>query len=174
MHFFWGEDDHPASLADDAVPDSERRVRSPLRGDLGGAVAGPGVINVYILIGIAWLAAWAGVTTYRANEVTFATDDPNAPPSIVSSPVASPLASPAASPGASPVAGVVCWYPITDLTALDHTVTDSFEAHLLGGPIDRGDQRRYAAGGVLGDAIMLAVLTAHAPGTFAQPGEAPR
>jgi acetyl esterase/lipase len=38
-------------------------------------------------------------------------------------------------PGAPPVAGVVCWYPITDLTALDHTVTDSFEAHLLGGPI---------------------------------------
>ena len=30
---------------------------------LGGAVAGQGVINVYILIGIAWLAAWAGDTT---------------------------------------------------------------------------------------------------------------
>ena len=33
------------------------------------------------------------------------------------------------------VAGVVCWYPITDLTALDHDATDTFEAHLLGGPI---------------------------------------
>ncbi|HWM62530.1 MAG TPA: bifunctional DedA family/phosphatase PAP2 family protein [Solirubrobacterales bacterium] len=30
---------------------------------LGGAVAGQGVINVYILIGIAWFAAWAGDTT---------------------------------------------------------------------------------------------------------------
>lgn len=36
---------------------------------------------------------------------------------------------------APPVAGVVCWYPITDLLALDHDATDSFEAHLLGGPI---------------------------------------
>jgi acetyl esterase/lipase len=38
-------------------------------------------------------------------------------------------------PEAPPVAGVVCWYPITDLPALDQTSTDSFEAHLLGGPI---------------------------------------
>lgn len=38
-------------------------------------------------------------------------------------------------PEAPPVAGVVCWYPITDLLALDHTASDSFEAHLLGGPI---------------------------------------
>ena len=39
--------------------------------------------------------------------------------------------------GAPPVAGVVCWYPITDLPALDQDeeVTDSYEAHLLGGPI---------------------------------------
>ena len=38
-------------------------------------------------------------------------------------------------PGAPPVAGVVCWYPVTDLSALDHDANDSFEAHLLGGPI---------------------------------------
>jgi acetyl esterase/lipase len=38
-------------------------------------------------------------------------------------------------PEAPPVAGVVCWYPITDLPALDQASTDSFEAHLLGGPI---------------------------------------
>jgi acetyl esterase/lipase len=38
-------------------------------------------------------------------------------------------------PEAPPVAGVVCWYPITDLLALDQTASDSFEAHLLGGPI---------------------------------------
>lgn len=37
--------------------------------------------------------------------------------------------------GAPPVAGVVCWYPITDLLALDQTADDTFEAHLLGGPI---------------------------------------
>ena len=36
---------------------------------------------------------------------------------------------------APPVAGVVCWYPITDLPALDHAADDTFEAHLLGGPI---------------------------------------
>jgi len=41
----------------------------------------------------------------------------------------------ALSPAAPPIAGVVCWYPITDLPALDHTAADSFEAHLLGGPI---------------------------------------
>jgi acetyl esterase/lipase len=38
-------------------------------------------------------------------------------------------------PDAPPVAGVVCWYPITDLPAFDHTAADSFEAHLLGGPV---------------------------------------
>jgi acetyl esterase/lipase len=48
----------------------------------------------------------------------------------------------ALTPGAPPVAGVVCWYPITDLTALDLTATDSFEAHLLGGPI--GDHLELA------------------------------
>lgn len=37
--------------------------------------------------------------------------------------------------GAPPVAGVVCWYPVTDLLALDHDRPDSFEAHLLGGPV---------------------------------------
>ena len=36
---------------------------------------------------------------------------------------------------APPVAGVVCWYPVTDLPALDRDATDSYEAHLLGGPI---------------------------------------
>ena len=36
---------------------------------------------------------------------------------------------------APPAAGVVCWYPITDLPALDHAATDSYQAHLLGGPI---------------------------------------
>jgi acetyl esterase/lipase len=39
--------------------------------------------------------------------------------------------------GAPPVAGVVCWYPVTDLLALDQTADDTFEAHLLGGPIGR-------------------------------------
>jgi acetyl esterase/lipase len=38
-------------------------------------------------------------------------------------------------PGAPPVAGVVCAYAVTNLLALDHGATDSFEAHLLGGPI---------------------------------------
>ncbi|HKE72085.1 MAG TPA: alpha/beta hydrolase [Acidimicrobiales bacterium] len=40
-------------------------------------------------------------------------------------------------PGAPPVAGVVCWYPVTDLLALDHAADDTFEAHLVGGPIGR-------------------------------------
>jgi acetyl esterase/lipase len=49
-------------------------------------------------------------------------------------------------PGAAPVAGVVCWYPVTDLTALDHEAPDSFEAHLLGGPIgERLDLAREAS-----------------------------
>lgn len=39
--------------------------------------------------------------------------------------------------GAPPVARVVCWYPITDLLALDQTADDTFEAQLLGGPIGR-------------------------------------
>jgi acetyl esterase/lipase len=37
--------------------------------------------------------------------------------------------------GAPTVAGVVCWYPVTDLPALEHAADDTFEAHLLGGPI---------------------------------------
>jgi acetyl esterase/lipase len=37
--------------------------------------------------------------------------------------------------GAPPVAGAVCWYPVTDLLALDLDKDDSFEAQLLGGPI---------------------------------------
>jgi acetyl esterase/lipase len=44
-----------------------------------------------------------------------------------------------------PVAGVVCWYPVTDLLALDHEASDSFEAHLLGGPIGRNRDRAVAA-----------------------------
>jgi acetyl esterase/lipase len=44
------------------------------------------------------------------------------------------------------VAGVVCWYPITDLLALDTASTDSFEAHLLGGPIgEHADLARAAS-----------------------------
>jgi len=38
-------------------------------------------------------------------------------------------------PGAPPVNGVVAWYPITDLLALDHDASDTYEAHLVGGPI---------------------------------------
>jgi acetyl esterase/lipase len=41
------------------------------------------------------------------------------------------------------VEGVVCWYPVTDLLALDQQATDSFEAYLLGGPI--GEHRELAA-----------------------------
>jgi acetyl esterase/lipase len=37
--------------------------------------------------------------------------------------------------GAPPAAGVVCWYPVTDLLALDQYSPDSFEARLLGGPV---------------------------------------
>jgi acetyl esterase/lipase len=44
---------------------------------------------------------------------------------------------------ANPVAGVVCWYAISDFSALDQTATDSFEAQLLGGPI--GEHRDQAA-----------------------------
>jgi acetyl esterase/lipase len=43
----------------------------------------------------------------------------------------------ALAPDAPPLGGVVCWYPITDLLALDHEADDTFEAHLLGGPIGR-------------------------------------
>ena len=41
------------------------------------------------------------------------------------------------------VRGIVCWYPVTDLLALDQDTTDSFEAGLLGGPI--GANRELAA-----------------------------
>ena len=37
--------------------------------------------------------------------------------------------------GAPTIAGAVCAYAITDLLALDHEATDTFEAHLLGGAI---------------------------------------
>jgi acetyl esterase/lipase len=44
------------------------------------------------------------------------------------------------------IAGVVCWYPITDLLTLDHQTSESFEAHLLGGPIgDHLDAARAAS-----------------------------
>jgi acetyl esterase/lipase len=44
------------------------------------------------------------------------------------------------------LAGVVCWYPVTDLLALDQQATESFEARLLGGPIgDRVDLARQAS-----------------------------
>jgi acetyl esterase/lipase len=44
-----------------------------------------------------------------------------------------------------PVAGVVCWYPVTDLLALDQEATESFEAHLLGGPIGQHRDLAVAA-----------------------------
>jgi acetyl esterase/lipase len=44
---------------------------------------------------------------------------------------------------APPISGVVCWYPVTDLLALDQEAADSYEAHLLGGPI--GEHRELAA-----------------------------
>jgi acetyl esterase/lipase len=47
--------------------------------------------------------------------------------------------------GAPAVAGVVCWYPVTDLTALDPDATDSYEAYLLGGPIGQNPDRALAA-----------------------------
>ena len=34
-----------------------------------------------------------------------------------------------------PIAGVACWYPITDMRSVDQQTPDSFEALLLGGPI---------------------------------------
>ncbi len=52
----------------------------------------------------------------------------------------------AMSSDAPAVAGVVCWYPITDLLALDASSADSFEAHLLGGPIgEHADLARAAS-----------------------------
>jgi hypothetical protein len=52
-------------------------------------------------------------------------------------------------------------------TALYRTV------HLFGAPLDRGGRRRYVTGGPLGNAIMLAVLTA-GPGAAPPGEEAPR
>jgi acetyl esterase/lipase len=47
---------------------------------------------------------------------------------------------------APPVRGVVCWYSHSDFLALDPEATDSFEAHLLGGPIgERLDLARAAS-----------------------------
>ena len=43
------------------------------------------------------------------------------------------------------VRGVVCWYPVTDLLALDQDATDSFEAGLLGGPIGANRELAVAA-----------------------------
>ena len=63
------------------------------------------------------------------------------------------------------VAGVVCWYPITDLLALDLAATDSFEAALLGGPIgEHADLARAAS--------PLTHVHAAAPPFLLQHGEA--
>jgi dipeptidyl aminopeptidase/acylaminoacyl peptidase len=49
-------------------------------------------------------------------------------------------------PDGPPVAGVVCSYSITDLLALDRDRADTFEAHLVGGPIgDHLDLARAAS-----------------------------
>jgi acetyl esterase/lipase len=44
-----------------------------------------------------------------------------------------------------PIAGVVCWYPITDLRTVDQQTPDSFEAHLVGGPIGERPELAEAA-----------------------------
>ncbi len=66
---------------------------------------------------------------------------------------------------AEPVAGVVCWYAITDFSALDQTATDSFEAHLLGGSI--GTHLDLAA-----DASPVSHVHGGAPPFLLQHGEA--
>lgn len=63
------------------------------------------------------------------------------------------------------VRGVVCWYPVTDLLALDHEANDSFEAHLLGGPI--GEHRDVAR-----EASPVSHVHASAPRFLLQHGEA--
>ena len=63
------------------------------------------------------------------------------------------------------MAGVVCWYAITDFSVLDQTATDSFEAHLLGGPI--GEHRDLAAA-----ASPVSVVHAGAPPFLLQHGDA--
>ncbi len=65
---------------------------------------------------------------------------------------------------AEPVAGVVCWYAITDFSVLDQRATDSFEAHLLGGPI--GEHRDLAAA-----ASSVGHIHAGAPPFLLQHGE---
>ena len=50
--------------------------------------------------------------------------------------------------GAPPVAGAVCAYAITDLLALDHEATDTFEAHLLGGAIGEHQELARSASAV--------------------------
>jgi acetyl esterase/lipase len=67
--------------------------------------------------------------------------------------------------GAPRVAGVVCWYPVADLLALDQQATDSYEAHLLGGPI--GEHRELAAA-----ASPVSHVHADAPPFLLQHGEA--
>jgi acetyl esterase/lipase len=62
------------------------------------------------------------------------------------------------------VAGVVCWYPITDVPGMDHDATDSFEAHLLGGPV--GDNLELA-----GAASPLSHVHDAAPPFLLQHGE---
>jgi acetyl esterase/lipase len=66
---------------------------------------------------------------------------------------------------APPVNGVVAWYPITDLLALDQDATDTYEAHLLGGPIgQRADLARRAS--------PVTYVRADAPPFLLQHGEA--
>jgi acetyl esterase/lipase len=62
------------------------------------------------------------------------------------------------------VAGVVCAYAITDLLALDQSATDTFEAHLLGGPI--GENLELAR-----EASAVAHVRADAPPFLLQHGE---
>jgi acetyl esterase/lipase len=71
----------------------------------------------------------------------------------------------ALAPEAPPVIGVVAWYPITDLLALDQSATDTFEAQLLGGPIG-GDVERARA------ASPVAHVHAGAPPFLLQHGDA--
>ena len=67
--------------------------------------------------------------------------------------------------GGAPVNGVVAWYPITDLLALDQEATDTFEAHLLGGPIgERTELARRAS--------PVTYVRADAPPFLLQHGEA--
>ena len=71
----------------------------------------------------------------------------------------------ALAPDAPPVNGVVAWYPITDLLALDQDATDTFEAHLLGGPIGQRTELARRASPVT-------YVRADAPPFLLQHGEA--